>query len=63
MKRELAMAEARKHLDWDRQIKLALSPAKAEAYRQASEIQDAAECTMCGEYCAIKQLEDRPIGG
>jgi phosphomethylpyrimidine synthase len=63
VQRERAMAEARKHLDWDRQIELALSPAKAEAYRRASEIQDAAECTMCGEYCAIKQLEDTPGNG
>lgn len=63
VQRERAMAEARKHLDWERQIELALAPAKAEAYRRASEIEDAAECTMCGEYCAIKQLEDTPGDG
>lgn len=60
VKRERAMAEARKDLDWEGQIALALSPAKAEAYRRASEIEDAAECTMCGEFCAIRQLEDTP---
>ncbi|MEJ2640952.1 MAG: phosphomethylpyrimidine synthase ThiC [Desulfosarcinaceae bacterium] len=54
--REEAMAKARKTLDWERQIALALSPAKAGEYRRQSGIEDAAECTMCGEYCAIKQL-------
>lgn len=57
VQREWAMARARKSLDWDRQIELALSSSKAEAFRRESEIQDAAECTMCGEYCAIKQLQ------
>lgn len=56
--RERTMAQARKKLDWDAQIELALAPDKAGAYRRASGIADAAECTMCGEYCAIKQLED-----
>jgi phosphomethylpyrimidine synthase len=56
VKREGAMAEARKALDWERQIALALSPAKAGEYRRQSGIKDAAECTMCGEFCAIKQL-------
>jgi phosphomethylpyrimidine synthase len=54
--REGAMARARKALDWERQIALALSPTKAGEYRRQSEIEGAAECTMCGEYCAIKQL-------
>jgi phosphomethylpyrimidine synthase len=54
--REEAMAQARKTLDWECQIALALSPTKAGDYRRQSEIADAAECTMCGEYCAIKQL-------
>jgi phosphomethylpyrimidine synthase len=56
--RERTMARARKKLDWEAQIELALAPQKAGAYRRASGIADAAECTMCGEYCAIKQLED-----
>jgi phosphomethylpyrimidine synthase len=54
--REGAMAEARKALDWERQIALALSPTKAGEYRLRSGIKEGAECTMCGEYCAIKQL-------
>jgi phosphomethylpyrimidine synthase len=61
--RERTMARARNKLDWDAQIELALAPDKAGAYRRASGIADAAECTMCGEYCAIKQLEDAGVCG
>jgi phosphomethylpyrimidine synthase len=57
--RERKMAMARKALDWKAQISLALSPPKADAYRQSSCIGDEDVCTMCGEYCAIKRLNER----
>ena len=53
--RERAMACARRNLDWEAQFNLALDPEKARAYRASSEIGDGKECTMCGEFCAIRQ--------
>jgi phosphomethylpyrimidine synthase len=58
LERERAMARARRSLDWERQFQLALYPDQARAYRTESEIQNEAVCTMCGEYCAIKQLHE-----
>jgi phosphomethylpyrimidine synthase len=55
--KDRAMARARKALDWEKQIDLAIDPKKARAYRQASEIGDSDVCTMCGEFCAIKRLK------
>ncbi|MGE4290593.1 MAG: phosphomethylpyrimidine synthase ThiC [Desulfovibrio sp.] len=54
--RDRAMSEARKKLDWAAQIELCIDPAKARAYREQSEIGTDDVCTMCGEFCAIKRL-------
>ncbi|MBN2041203.1 MAG: phosphomethylpyrimidine synthase ThiC [Spirochaetes bacterium] len=56
--RERAMAKARKTLDWEKQIELSVNPDKARAYRQESEIGEDNVCTMCGEFCAIKRLQN-----
>lgn len=55
--RDRAMSRARKALDWEEQIALAIHPAKARAYREASAIGGRDVCTMCGEFCAIKRLQ------
>ena len=52
--RDLAMAKARKALDWDKQIELALDSAKARSVRQAKG-QNIKECTMCGELCSMRE--------
>lgn len=56
--KEQAMAKARKNLDWEAQIALSVNPEKARRYRMNSEIGDDDACTMCGEFCAIKRLQD-----
>lgn len=56
--REQAMAKARKNLDWETQISLSVNPEKARRYRMDSEIGDDAACTMCGDFCPIKRLQD-----
>ena len=56
--KEQAMAQARKTLDWESQFQLYLDPVKPRQYRQESEIGQDDACTMCGEFCAIKQLQD-----
>lgn len=48
------MAQARKALDWSRQIALAIDPQKAQRYRQERNPSGLEVCTMCGEYCAMK---------
>jgi phosphomethylpyrimidine synthase len=49
------MSAYRYQLNWPKMISLAIDPEKAERYRKESHIQDdAPECSMCGEYCAVK---------
>ncbi len=54
---DLAMAKARKALDWDQQIALALDPQKAAALRASSKPQCEDVCTMCGEFCAMREID------
>ena len=48
------MAEARKVLDWDKQLSLAIDPDLARQKRDARNAQSEEACSMCGEYCAVK---------
>jgi len=50
------MAAARKALDWERQISLAIDPEKARRFRAERNPQGTEECTMCGEFCAMKLI-------
>ena len=63
VQKEQAMAQARKTLDWDRQFELYIDSDKARQYRRNSEIGSDDVCTMCGEFCAIKRLQDRAKDG
>ncbi len=54
MERDLAMARARKALDWDAQIRLSIDPERSRKIRERSLPSDAEVCTMCGSLCAIK---------
>ncbi|SKA12149.1 phosphomethylpyrimidine synthase ThiC [Selenihalanaerobacter shriftii] len=58
-KRDLEMAKARKTLDWQRQIELAIDPKKAKESREAHNqtLKDEETCTMCGSYCAMKVVD------
>jgi len=49
---------ARKARDWKKQIELSIDPDKARAYRLSSKPKLSTVCTMCGEYCSIKLMED-----
>lgn len=51
---DLAMARARKNLDWPEQLRLALDPVKASDYRSRKNKSDDEACSMCGDYCAVK---------
>jgi phosphomethylpyrimidine synthase len=58
MDKDIAMARCRKKLDWDGQFALALDPDKARQYREDSPVSDHGACTMCGEFCAYKVMDD-----
>ncbi len=59
--RDNQMAAARKKLDWEKQIELALAPEKLRESRkehnQSLKAEDA--CTMCGSYCAMKIVDQQ----
>lgn len=56
--RDLEMAKARKSLDWERQMELSLDPKKARSYRERNLPKERDVCTMCGKFCAIKQVRE-----
>lgn len=51
--RDRAMAQARRDLDWERQMELALDPDKARKMRRDRNPVSQEVCSMCGEFCAI----------
>lgn len=59
-KQDLEMAKARKALDWEQQIDLAIDSKKAKESRAAhnQELQDEDACSMCGSYCAMKIVDE-----
>lgn len=56
IEKDRQMSVARKNLDWDTQLRLAIDPKKAKEYREKSPPSEQGVCTMCGKYCAIKQV-------
>jgi len=48
------MAKARKALDWEAQLSLAIDPTLARRLRQEKNPQGEECCTMCGQFCAYK---------
>ncbi|MGQ9920623.1 MAG: phosphomethylpyrimidine synthase ThiC [Desulfobacca sp.] len=55
---DLQMSQARRALDWDTQIALAMNPEKVRLYREMSQAKED-QCTMCGRFCAMKVFDDR----
>ncbi len=51
------MALARKNLDWNTQLELAMDKPLAKKIRDSSLPADEQVCTMCGDLCAIKELK------
>jgi phosphomethylpyrimidine synthase len=52
------MGMARKALDWEKQMDLALDQLMARKYRQNRPPAEKDVCTMCGKFCAIKQVRE-----
>ncbi len=58
IQKDWEMAKARRELNWDKQFQLSLDPEKSREYRSLSEANKNDFCSMCGEFCAIKQLNE-----
>lgn len=52
------MATARKSLDWDKQISLAIDPQTARAIYEDRQSGSVDGCSMCGDLCAMKLVSD-----
>lgn len=55
---DLKMAKARKNLDWNAQLELAMDPEKASSIRKAKNDDNQDACSMCGKYCAYKLVSE-----
>lgn len=55
---DLKMARARKKLDWKEQLDLAINPEKARDFRCRKNMADDEACSMCGNYCAVKIVNE-----
>jgi len=47
-------SEARFHFDWKKMFRMAIDERKPREYRRKSTHPGSQECSMCGEYCALK---------
>ncbi|MFH1888897.1 MAG: phosphomethylpyrimidine synthase ThiC [Candidatus Omnitrophota bacterium] len=52
------MSLARRRRDWKKQVALSIDPDKAGYYRGSSKPHLSDVCTMCGDYCSIKLMEE-----
>ena len=57
IERDRKMSIARKNLNWEEQLEYAIAPQKAKYYRETNPPKENDVCTMCGKYCAIKQVK------
>ncbi len=55
---DLRISRARKLLDWEEEISSSLDPETAGRIREERKPRISDVCTMCGEYCAIKLVEE-----
>ncbi|HEX3031472.1 MAG TPA: phosphomethylpyrimidine synthase ThiC [Bacillota bacterium] len=51
---DLKMSIARKKLDWEGQLKMAIDPERALHIRKTRNSGEATACAMCGKYCAME---------
>ena len=50
------MSQARKALDWEKMFSLAIDPEKARRYRAEAKPEKEDTCSMCGNFCAVKNM-------
>lgn len=50
------MSTARKNLDWEEMFRLCIDPEKARRYREEAKPEKEDTCSMCGNFCAVKNM-------
>ena len=50
------MSTARKNLDWEEMFRLCLDSEKAGRYRAEAKPEKEDTCSMCGNFCAVKNM-------
>ncbi|MDR2790690.1 MAG: phosphomethylpyrimidine synthase ThiC [Campylobacteraceae bacterium] len=50
------MSKARQRVDWECMFNLAIDPEKARSYREASKPENEDTCSMCGEFCSMRNM-------
>lgn len=50
------MSTARKNLDWEAMFSLAVDPEKARTYHESAKPEKEDTCSMCGNFCAVKNM-------
>ena len=53
---DYAMSTARKKLDWEAMFDLAIDSEKARRYRASAKPEKEDTCSMCGNFCAVKNM-------
>lgn len=59
---DVQISRARKRRDWKKQIELAIDPQRPKAVRRKSKSNITDVCTMCGQYCSLKLMEQAKAG-
>ncbi|MDR0761506.1 MAG: phosphomethylpyrimidine synthase ThiC [Campylobacteraceae bacterium] len=50
------MSQARQRVDWECMFSLAIDPQKAKRYREESKPEREDTCSMCGEFCSMRNM-------
>jgi phosphomethylpyrimidine synthase len=50
------MSEARQKVDWKSMFSIAIDPEKAKRYREESKPEHEDTCSMCGEFCSMRNM-------
>jgi len=55
---DLDMSRARKSLDWEEQLRLALDPLKSRRLFGERQVEGEKACSMCGDFCAMRFIAE-----
>jgi len=51
-----AMSKARQEIDWEKMYALSIDPVKARKMHESNQPKDQHTCTMCGNLCAMRNM-------
>lgn len=55
---DFLLSTARRNLDWESQFRHAIDPQYAKSLREKAGLKEEKVCTMCGEFCAIRWMQN-----